>query len=593
MILQALCEYYRRKLANPDSGIAPQGLESKDIKFVIEIDSEGRFLNLKDTRESKKGHLYLVPQSCGRSGKMGWKTAFLLWDHYGYVLGQPKKDDHSGNALEMAQKQKGSFIRRIQSLPEEIKNEEGVKAVLNFYKRGESEKVKEHHNWESCSRIAGCNLSFQLSGDDCLVPERPAVRKYAQVLSTQDCDGREGLCMVTGQKGKIKRLHSSTPIPGSQSTAIFVGCQKNSGYDSYHKEQAFNAPVSLGAENAYTTALKFLIRSSNSKVFIGDSTTVFWSEKRTPADFSIDMENYFPWFFADPPKDDPERGIRAVKSLFESSFSGKIPIDGGDKFFVLGLAPNAGRISVRYWKTGTVSEFSHRIMQHFNDLSITKGPEDPEYLALNPLLRSIVLDYKTENIPPNLAGQVVSSILDGTPYPETLLMQCLRRIRAERMVTYKRAAIIKACLNRKNRFYKTGQKEVAMALDITDLNPGYLLGRLFAILEKVQEEANPGINVTIRDRFYGAASSTPITVFPQLLKLKNHHLSKLGHQGRKTFFEKLIGQVMDGLSTFPSHLPFSEQARFAIGYYHQRQNFFQKKNSTQGDSNRKEIKRDV
>jgi len=132
-----------------------------------------------------------------------------------------------------------------------------------------------------------------------------------------------------------------------------------------------------------------------------------------------------------------------------------------------------------------------------------------------------------------------------------------------------------------------------MALDDTNLNPSYLLGRLFAILEKVQKEANPSIKATIRDRFYGAASSTPITVFPQLLKLKNHHLSKLGHQGRNIFFEKLIGQVMDGLSTFPAHLTFSEQAQFAIGYYHQRQNFFEKKNSTQEGTNRKEIKKDV
>lgn len=570
MIIQALCDYYERKAADPDSGIAPPGLESKEIKFVIEIDEEGNFLNLKDTREGEKGHVYLVPASCGRPGKFGWKKAFLLWDHYGYTLGHPKKGDSSQKALEMAQRQNRSFIERIRFLPDNIRDDEGVKSVLAFYEKGELSKVKEHPNWESCSRIAGCNLSFQLSGDTCLVSERPVVCKYVQTLSFQDSDEPEMRCLVTGKLLKVKRIHSKVYVSGAKSNAKFVGCQKNSGYDSYHKEQAFNSPMCQEVENAYTTALNHLTRSVDSKVYIGDTTTVFWSQRKT------DLESGFPWVFADPPKDDPDRGVRAVKALFDSIHSGKLSSDRENRFYVLGMAPNAARVSVRYWKTGKIYEFSQRIFQHFEDLAIVKGPKDPEYLALNPLLRSTVLDYKIDNVPPNLAGQVVSSILDGTPYPETLVQQCLRRIRAERNVTYKRAAILKACLNRKNRFYKTGQKEVAMALDRTNLNPGYLLGRLFAVLEKVQEEGNPGINATIRDRFYGAASSTPVTVFSQLLKLKNHHLAKMQNYGRKVFFEKEIGQIMDGISEFPAHLQFSEQARFAIGYYHQRQHFFQK-----------------
>ena len=594
MIIQALCDYYDRKAADPDSGIAPPGLESKEIKFVIEIDEEGNFLNLKDMREGKKGHFYIIPASCGRTGSSGWQKAFLLWDHYGYVLGHPKKENNSSKkkkAMEMARKQNATFVDRIRSLPKEVRADIGVNAVLTFYEKEQGVRVKGHSNWETCSGIPGCNLSFQLAGDTCLVPERPAVLEYAKALASQVLEGPEGRCLATGRKGPIKRLHSATAIPGSQSTAILIGCQNNSGYDSYHKERAYNAPMCPEAENAYTTALNYLTRSADSKVYIGDTTTVFWSERRASSNF--DLEGNFPLFFADPPKDDPDRGIRAVKALFESIRSGKLSTDNDNRFFVLGLTPNAARVSVRYWKTGAVREFSHRIAEHFEDLAIAKGANDPEYFSLNSLLCATVLDYKRENIPPNLAGEVVSSILDGTPYPETLFMQCLRRIRAERKVTYKRAAIIKACLNRKNRFYKNEQKEVAMALDDTNLNPSYLLGRLFAILEKVQKEANPSIKATIRDRFYGAASSTPITVFPQLLKLKNHHLSKLGHQGRNIFFEKLIGQVMDGLSTFPAHLTFSEQAQFAIGYYHQRQNFFEKKNSTQEGTNRKEIKKDV
>lgn len=581
MIIQALCNYYERKIADPESGIAPLGLESKEIKFIIEIDKEGNFQNLRDTREGKRGHTYLVPSSCGRSGTSGWKKAFLLWDHYGYVLGYPKKEnskEKQQKALVMAEKQNSTFIKQIHSLPEEVRSDFGVQAVLAFYEKEEQVKVKKHSNWQACSSIPGCNLSFQVLGDSNIVPERIVVQKYAQDLYSQNTDGPQGICLVTGRIGPIQRLHSSiSSIRGPKSSAILVGCQKQSGYDSYHKEQAFNAPMSLQTENAYTTALNYLTRNSDSKIFIGDTTTVFWSQRKTST--GVDLEKDFPWYFSDSPKDDPGRGVRAVKALFNSIYSGKLSNDKDNRFFVLGLAPNAARISVRYWKTGTVEQFSHKIMEHFNDLSMIRGKNDPEFIALNPLLCSTVLDYKMDNVPPNLAGQVVSSILDGTPYPETLLQQCLRRIRAERKVNYKRASILKACLNRKIRYYeiKTGKKEVTMALDVTDLNPGYLLGRLFAVLEKIQEEANPGINATIRDRFYGAASSTPVTVFAQLLKLKNHHLSKLENQGRKVFFEKQIGQIMEGLSVFPSHLPFNEQARFAIGYYHQRQDYFCKK----------------
>ncbi len=582
MIIQALCDYYERKSADPDSGIAPPGLESKEIKFVIEIDEDGIFLNLKDTREGKKGRVFLVPASCGRPGKSGWKKAFFLWDHYGYVLGYPKTEDDPKKrekALTMAQKQNSSFIEQLQSLPEELRADKGVRAVLSFYEKAQGDRVIDHPNWEACSGISGCNLSFQLVGDTCLVPERPAVQEYAKALASQDSNGPEGRCLVTGRKGPVKRLHTATSIPGAQAVAKLVGCQKNYGFDSYHKEQAYNAPMCPEAEKAYTTALNYLTKSSDSKVCIGDTTTVFWSQRKN------DLEMGFPWVFADPPKDDPDKGVRAVKALFHSIQTGKLAVDNETRFHVLGLAPNAARISVRYWKTGTVYEFSERIWQHFEDLAIIKGPNDSEYLALNPILRATALEYKIDNVPPNLAGQVVSSILDGIPYPETLVQQCLRRIRAERKVNYKRASILKACLNRNNRFYKMRQKEVTMALDVEEMNPGYLLGRLFAVLEKVQEEGNPGINVTIRDRFYGAASATPVTVFSQLLKLKNHHLAKMENHGRKVFFERLIGQIIEGLSGFPSHLPFNEQARFAIGYYHQRQNFFQKTEASIEPSN--------
>jgi CRISPR-associated protein Csd1 len=574
VIIQALCDYYERKMIDPDSGMAPLGLEQKEIKFVIEIDEEGKFLNLKDMREGEKGRIYLLPQSEKRSGINSWQKPFLLWDHYGFVLGQPKKEDSEAERKKSI-KQNSKFIERIKSLPDNIKSDRGVHAVIAFYEKGEMEKVKKHPNWESCIKIPGCNLTFQLSDESCLVPEHKSIREYSKKIVSQSSSSKEGCCLATGKKKKIQRLHSSTFIPGSKTTAKLVGCQRKCGFDSYHKEQAFNAPMCAEAENAYTTALNYLTRSEDSKVFIGDTTTVFWSERKTSNGF--DLESNFPWYFVDPPKDDPDRGVRAVKALFNSFYTGKLSNDKENRFYVLGLSPNAARISVRYWKVDTTDSLSLRIKQHFDDLSLIKGPMDPEYLNLNQLLCSIVFKFKKENIPPNLAGNVVKSILDGRPYPETLLQQCLRRIRAERKVSYKQASILKACLNRKYRYYNIGKKEVTMALDMTNQNPAYLLGRLFAVLEKIQEEANPGINSTIRDSFYGAASSTPVTVFPRLLKLKNHHLSKFESYGHRVYFEKQIGQIMEGLSIFPKHQSFDDQAQFAIGYYHQRQDYYHKK----------------
>jgi CRISPR-associated protein Csd1 len=176
----------------------------------------------------------------------------------------------------------------------------------------------------------------------------------------------------------------------------------------------------------------------------------------------------------------------------------------------------------------------------------------------------------------------MKAILTGGSYPQTLLASAIRRCRAEQDVTYPRAALIKAFLIRESRLNDNNksEKEVGMSLDTTNTNPGYLLGRLFAVLEKTQESASPGINTTIRDRFYGAASGTPVAVFPHLLKLKVHHIAKLENRGQAVNLEKLIGEIMEKVvaeKAFPAHLSLHDQGCFAVGYYHQRQDFFTKK----------------
>jgi len=588
MILQALKEYYDRKVADPESDIAPEGFERKPIPFLIVIDRNGKFINLEDTREKigKKSiaKTFLVPRSEPRSGSLSYKKTFILWDHAGYVL------QHPGD--EKAKNQHATWLRSLKKLPPELNNYEGVAAILKFYDSGGVDDVKSHPTWNECTKVLSCNMTFKLAGEILPIPCCQSVQEYVnQALKSSSDIADENIedkvisrCLVTGEVGEIIRVHSDTRI--SKDSKKLVGFQKDSGFDSYGKEQGYNAPVGKSAEFAYTTALNTLLKS-NSRMLVGDAVTVCWSEK------SSDLENQIADFFSESPRDDPGQGVEAVRSLFRSLESGVFQAQRDNRFYVLGLASNSARISVRFWIVDTVAGMASKIKLHFDDLRIVHGPRDKDVFSLFRLLVSTAAQGKADNISPNLAGETMRSILQGLPYPQTLLQAAIRRIKAEQSaknktagkqkgnVTYERAAMIKACINRSIRFKNPSIKEeLKMSLDENNTNIGYRLGRLFAVLEKIQQEANPGINATIRDRFYGAASGTPVAVFGNLMRLKNHHLSKLENTGRRVFFQKLLGRIIDGVEAkiaFPTHLSLEDQGRFAIGYYHQIQDFFAKK----------------
>jgi CRISPR-associated protein Csd1 len=593
MILQALYEYYQRKAADPESGIAPEGFEWKEIPFIIVIDREGKFVRLEDTREGegrvRRGKTYLVPRGEGRAGPGAWQVPNLLWDHYGYILSQSRSDEEKDK--ELAQKQHGAFKDRLSRFPGTLRRSQGVISVLAFYDLRQEEKVVASEQFKDCLKIAGCNLMFRVEGDEGVVTDDPLVKDYvvASIGPSQDCDGEdgideediEGVCLVTGLSGAIARKHNRTPI--NKDTKSLVAIQRNSGYDSYGKEQAYNCPIGKSAEFSYTTALNVLLKSDHNRLQVGDATAVFWAQK-TDSHFEKHLKSFF--FAAGKQKDDPDKDALDARANLLSVISGIPPDEMETRFYILGLSPNAARISVRFWHQGTIGEFCEKMRLHFDDLDIIAPSYDQCRMSLQYLLGSTVRDWKSEDIPPNLAGNVMRSVLEGTPYPETFANQCLRRIRAERDVTRVRASILKACLNRKLRVSNPkNEKEMAVALDLSNTNVGYRLGRLFAVLEKIQEDASPGLNATIRDRFYGAASSNPVAVFPQLLKLKNHHLSKIENQGFKIGHEKRLAEIIDGLPTsMPGHLIMDDQARFAIGYYHQRQALFtSNKDSNKGE----------
>lgn len=589
MILQALYEYAQRK----GDALPEDGFEDVEIKYLIKIREDGGFVDLVSTIENKKGHVFSkIPKRVERTSS---PKASLLLDSVEYVLGVAKKIPERDPKYEEKQKKANDkaatcnelFIKEIENLPEKVLSEKQIKAVISFYRSNKEngfDKIPNSELWDECQKTTG-NISFILEGGSSILPQLESVRDFQREnTAKKSLSGNNEetsnivneICLVTGEKAVISRIHSATPIIGAKSNAKFIGFQINSGYDSYGKGQSYNAPVSVKAEASYTKALNYLIKSKNNKFRLGEDTIVFWAEKKEAEQF----ETAFSVFFSkDFDSDDPDRCVNEVKNLFTAVNTGKFDSDFSSNFYVLCLSPNAARISVRFWETGKVETFAKRIKQHFDDFEIIRPKGSTEYLNLYQILSATALEHKMDNVAPNLIGNVTQSVLKGLPYPATLQQQCIRRIRAEQKVARECAAILKAYINRINR--NKGIKEVSVALDRNEENKGYLLGRLFAVFEKVQQDTHPGLNATITDRFYGAASTNPVTVFTQLMRLNRHHLSSYENNGLKIIREKEIGEIMNMIDSFPAHLDLNEQSYFAIGYYHEKQSFFEKTNKSE------------
>lgn len=560
MILHALAQYYERKSGAEEGVLPPLGFERKIIPVIIEITDQGTLVQVRVTDKNSPSSEYIVPQGVKRAVNI---AANLLWDNAEYVLGINTK-----GKPERVVKQHVAFVERIRSLDEPAKSDKGIQALLCFLENFDAATLRETPHWELLQ--SNPNISFRLQDDNCLICDRVNVIETLKNDQNESAPG--AVCLVTGDDDATERLHPAIKgVWGAQSVGANIVSFNLDSFTSYGKSQGLNAPVGKHASFTYTTALNHLLRKGSEQRFqVGDASTVCWSAKRH--NFEFDFATI--WGTV---KDDPDKYTDAVKAIFKSVDRGSLAEGDDIPFYVLGLAPNASRIAIRFWLTGTVSEFSTRIKEHFDYLEIVRGEKELEYVPLFLLLVNTAVQGKADNIPPNLAGETMRTILAGQPYPYTLFAAAIRRCKATQHVNYPRAAIIKAYLNKFHR------KEVLkVALDKENTNPAYRLGRLFATLEKIQEEANPSINSTIKDRYYGAASSNPVSVFPTLLKLSNHHLAKLENRGRKTNFEKLLNEIMTDIPPdLPTSLSLQEQGKFAVGYYHQRQDFFIKRDTTQ------------
>ena len=562
MILKALYDYYKRC-----DNLPAKGLEEKEIGFLIVLSSEGQFLRFEDCRTGKDhARTYLVKKHVGRSSAA---VANYLYDNSAYVLG------YSDKSTGKEQLYFDTFKAQIEDIAEAFPDNNEILAVKAFYNNSREEviqTVSQDPLWEDIKKNLSkkySTFSFRIEGDLRIVAEKN------EILQLEEQDSSDAkFCLVSGEYGVPVDTTTATMIPGSQATAKLVAFQVNSGYDSYGKTKCGNAPISENAEFAYTTALNSMLqKGSRNKFMLGTRTFVFWASNNKDASVEAEESLFELLGFTEEANDDPNAKITKVRRVFESIYSGTMKTELDDKFYILGLAPNSARIAVVYWSETTLKDFAEKILCHFNDMEMHDTRKDKKpYMGIREIISSVTLGGKMSDATPNLPEAVVKSIFQGLPYPQTLYSACLRRIRAEQKLTITRAAIIKAYLNRQSNY----NKKIDIMLDKDNNNQGYLCGRLFAVLDKIQEDANH--ISSIRERYMNAASATPSAVFATILNLSVHHSEKLD-EGRRIYFEKLKQEIIDKMSAkgFPTHLDLQDQGRFFVGYYHQRQDFFTSK----------------
>ena len=581
MILQRLCEYYDRLAVDPNQEIAAVGFAPQKVGFEIVIEADGTLHALQDVRDTsgKKpvNQLMELPYGGKRANAI---MPMFLWDKPEYLLGwvSPELREEPDGETEAEQKKRLKKVNRIgdcfqatQQLHGEISQEldlEDLNSVAAFLEKWTPTQLTEEQD-QFLQNIGTGFAVFRIRSVKGFVHENAVIRAHwSNSQKGSETDDVRGTCLVSGEETVLARLHPGIKgVRDAQSSGASIVSFNDDAFTSYGKTQSFNSPVGEASAFKYATALSRLLEhGSGRKLQIGDTTCVFWADQSTAAEdlfsFGLDANQF----------EDESRAAEIGNMLSRIAAGEAEPPDAGTGFYVLGLSPNASRLSIRFWISGTAGELIGRVARHQKRLEIAKSPKDRDFLALWLILAQTARESK--EIQPLLGGALLRSVLTDGRYPESLLTAIIRRIRAEREIRHPKAATIKAILN------KNYHKEISVMLDIERAEPSYHMGRLFASLERAQEDASPGLNATIKDRYFGAASSTPSSVFPRLIRMSQHYVRKLDG-GKKVVTEKRLQEIMGRLDEFPPHLGLADQGLFAIGYYHQRQDFFTKKDKTE------------
>lgn len=583
MILQALSRYYERLLEQGAEGIAPPDYSPVGISYEIVLRADGRVVAVNDIRDTSgkkpRPRMLIVPQPPKRSSNV---APCFLSDKTSYVLGV------SATSKRSEQEHAAFKTLHLEQLQET--DDPGLRALRLFLRSWTPDQFAAAGFNED---VLDANLVFRLDSDTQRLHERPAARAAWQQLNGISDEMNAQPCLVTGEDKPPALLHPAIKgVRGAQSSGASIVSFNLDSFTSYGKRQGANAPVSQEAAFAYTTALNYLLRAGTDnfqKLQIADTTVVFWAEA-DDAEQAEEAELTFGALLSGPSADDDSEAQK-IRDVLQNVAKGRPLADvnpklqDGTRMYVLGLAPNASRLSIRFWEVGTLRTFARRFAEHAQDFRIEPLPWRVAPSAWRVVLATVPnragARPKMDDATANLVGEFLRAVLTGGRYPRSLLAATLMRMRADHTISGLRAAICKAIPSRERRLgLHRSSEEPPVSLNKESTHPGYRLGRLFAVLEDAQRGALGGhVNATIRDRYYGAASATPASVFPILLRNAQNHLSKLRKEkpGFAVNLEKDITEIIGGLpEAFPRSLPMEAQGQFAIGYYHQSQARFQK-----------------
>ena len=622
MIIQSLCRYYDILAEDEDAGISRPGYSKGNVSFALVLSPEGELSYIVDLRiddnKRKRPRAMDVPQQGVRSVGI---APNVLCDNAKYIFGVEKlkrsefekkfaKSSGKGASSDyriLAETEKEVVLvnQRSRDSFEAFKNlhhrlfdsldDRGIRALLTFLDTWNPEEFIRHPKIVEYmdELLGGGNCVFECEGE--FLHTKPAVMEIWENHLTLEGDDEvfTTQCLVTGKTAPVARVHNKIAgVVGAHTAGASLVTFNDVSFCSYGKEQSFNAPISKSAMFKYTTALNHLLAHQDYRIQIADTTVVFWAE--TSGTACEEVAN----LLFDPPDvfegdtggldQDTERvqdwqKIELIQDILDKVRNGrKINLDyiGADQetnFYMLGLAPNNARLAVRFWHVDSFGNFVKKAARHHLDMEIVRGSRDPRYVSLYRLLRETVAQSAENKTPaPLLGGLVMGSILNGTPYPVQMYGAILSRVKVERSINSVRAGFIKAYLLRLSRAGLTNLKEdlISVSLKKDNQNVPYRLGRLFAILEKAQTDANKDVKSTISSKYFSSASTTPAVVFPVLLKLAQHHIAK-SDWGFKTARD--IEEALDGVDEFPAYLSLEEQGMFMLGYYHQRKANFTKK----------------
>lgn len=567
MILQALVDHYEDLVQR--GAIAEPGWTAARVSLALYLDDAGHITHVVPTmNEEQRGNkTVLLPRSMQVPAQFKRSSGIqpnFLCDHSGYFLGVDS-NGVSGRTRDCFLACKELHQKILSSV-----DHPAARAVCRFFDLWDPDTAKDHsvimEHWENL--IAGGNLVFVYQGQ--FVQEIPSVGAAWVQYYLNLVKGPGMICLVTGRKGPVEAVHPSIKgIRGAQSSGAALVSFNAEAFTSYGKEQNYNAPVSKYAAFAYTTALNHLIADHKHICYVGDTAVLCWAEGADPAYQGLALG------LLDSPQNYSETDLLdKVKHLlqgdcveFEDS-----RLDPNRPFYMLGLSPNAARISVRFFWKNTFGLYIKHIMAHQQRMEIV-GYKNNAFpvMPLWKLLGETVNQKSRDKTPsPVMAGEVLRAILQDGHYPATLLNNVNLRIRAEHQITMGRASIIKAYYL-KNNHPDVPKEVLQVSLNKDSTNIPYNLGRLFSILENIQLAANPGINATIKDKYFNSASATPATVFPVLINLAQKHLRKIGG-GLQVVLDRNLQEIMDKIGeAFPARMNLAQQGAFQLGYYQQTQ----------------------